>query len=146
MSPLEHSRVTVKIVCSRSISHALVRHRHCAFTQESTHYLTYQELTFCGEFNDDESINMLENLEQRYLGMTGKRAQDKRWLLPQALKTELVITTNFREWLHIFDCRVLHKTGKDSDEMTKTMLPIAQAFYLACPEVFENPAPRVSSE
>ena len=41
-STLEHVSMTVKFICDRGVSHELVRHRHCSFSQESTRYVNYK--------------------------------------------------------------------------------------------------------
>ena len=40
-SVLEHFNLSVKFITDRAMANALVRHRHCAFSQESTHYINY---------------------------------------------------------------------------------------------------------
>ena len=45
-SVIEHSSLTVKFVCDRGVSHELVRHRLCAFSQESTRYCNYSKEKF----------------------------------------------------------------------------------------------------
>ena len=46
VTPLEHFSFTVKFICDRGVSHELVRHRLCAFTQESTRYCNYSNSRF----------------------------------------------------------------------------------------------------
>ena len=41
-SVLEHSAMTVRFMCDRGVTHELVRHRLCAFSQESTRYCNYK--------------------------------------------------------------------------------------------------------
>lgn len=45
-SVLEHASATVKIICSRSCSHQLVRHRIASFSQESQRYVNYNKKGF----------------------------------------------------------------------------------------------------
>lgn len=40
-STLEHHSLSVRFVCDRGVSHELVRHRLCSFSQESTRYVNY---------------------------------------------------------------------------------------------------------
>lgn len=50
-APTEHHvyRITVKIICSRSISHEIVRHRAFSFIQESQRYCRYSSSKFNSE-------------------------------------------------------------------------------------------------
>jgi thymidylate synthase (FAD) len=50
-SILEHSSITVDFIFDRGISHELVRHRHTAFSQESTRYCNYSKDKFNNEIN-----------------------------------------------------------------------------------------------
>ena len=112
-SVLEHCNLTFRFITDRAMTHALVRHRHCAFTQESTHYIDYikknNQLTFIypqeivGN-NDKEAIwedHIIASTDQylKYHKETNKN--QARTLLPNALKTELLMTTNLRSWRHI---------------------------------------------
>ena len=40
-SVIEHQGLTVKFICDRGVSHEIVRHRLCSFSQESTRYCNY---------------------------------------------------------------------------------------------------------
>jgi len=40
-SVIEHSLLSVRFICDRGVTHELVRHRLCAFSQESTRYWNY---------------------------------------------------------------------------------------------------------
>jgi len=41
-SVLEHSLLSVKIICDRGVTHEIVRHRLAAYSQESTRYVNYK--------------------------------------------------------------------------------------------------------
>jgi thymidylate synthase (FAD) len=120
-SVLEHASATFRIICDRGISHELVRHRIAAFSQESTRYCNYGKEKFNNEITVIEPPFPTESYEQTYaawkacveiaevtyLGMlsAGVAPQIARSVLPTCLKTELVMTCNFREWLHIINLR-----------------------------------------
>src|SRR5574344_12930 len=111
-------RITVKFTCDRGVSHEFVRHRVFSFAQESTRYCNYSkdkfgnELTFIvnDELHDDENAtgcdyhNLLENIELTYLQIIkdGYTAQQARTILPNALKTELVMTGFASDWKGFF--------------------------------------------
>ena len=126
-APTEHheKRHTVKFICDRGVSHEFVRHRVFSFAQESTRYCNYgkdkfgNELTFIQpcwitetEFDKcdiDEKmfIQGLKNSEDLYLHLLfiGWRAQEARAILPNSLKTELVMTGFVSDWKHFFELR-----------------------------------------
>ena len=127
-------RITVRFICDRGVSHEFVRHRVFSFAQESTRYCNYSkdkfgnELTFIqpcylneaelaqyGPYHlvsrnkSPESIFIcsLNNAEKDYLTLieSGWKAQEARAVLPNALKTELVMTGFVTDWQHFFDLR-----------------------------------------
>jgi thymidylate synthase (FAD) len=118
---LEFGGLTVKFITSRGVAHEFVRHRIPSFAQESTRYCNYakdkfgNELTFVRpstweSFTPIQQqwwIDAVKDDETRYLkGIEmGLTAQLARGVLPNDLKTEINVRTNFREWLHIFKLR-----------------------------------------
>ena len=116
-SVLEHESVSVRIVCDRGISHEIVRHRLASYSQESTRYCNYAkgggEITFIMPEFEHEAPRALwraamETSELAYLTMVDKLGippQIARSVLPNSLKTEIVMTANLREWRHFFKLR-----------------------------------------
>ena len=117
---LEFADVTVRIITNRGVTHELVRHRIASFAQESTRYCNYSkeqfghELTFIRpvfwEFCQDKYGKWEQSMaraEKEYFELLemGAAPQEARDVLPNALKTEICIKTNFREWRHIFKLR-----------------------------------------
>lgn len=120
---LEHGGLTVRFVCDRGVSHELVRHRMASFAQESTRYCNYSkdkfgnELTFVmptlykSDFMEDEAwncwIETMKKCEESYMKLIkmGVSPQMARSVLPNSLKTEVVVTANWREWRHILSLR-----------------------------------------
>lgn len=41
-SVIEHANMTVRFICDRGVTHEIVRHRLCAYSQESTRYCNYR--------------------------------------------------------------------------------------------------------
>jgi len=119
-SILEHEKVTVMFIIDRGISHEIVRHRIAAYSQESTRYCNYSKDKFGHEIvviepyfftNRNIAYNYWKNAcltaESSYMDMlnAGCSAQEARSVLPNSLKTEIVVTYNMREWRHFFKLR-----------------------------------------
>lgn len=107
-SVLEHCSITVRFVTDRGVSHELVRHRLASYSQESTRYCNYSgEITVIRPpFFDPERgkyrlwKNLCEECEEAYQALiaAGSTPQEARAVLPNSLKTEIVMTANIREW------------------------------------------------
>lgn len=112
-------RHTVKFICDRGVSHEFVRHRVFSFAQESTRYCNYSKDKFNNEcifiqppWLDDIETNLdfkdsLEHSEAAYFALIkrGWKPQQARNVLPNALKTELVMTGFASDWEHFFKLR-----------------------------------------
>ena len=149
-------RVTVHFVCDRGVSHEFVRHRVMSFAQESTRYCNYSkdkfgnELTFiipswCNsliegseqkyspfEINKDEIVFMdaLQNAQNSYLSLLklGWKPQEARAVLPNSLKTELVVTGFTSNWNHFFDLRARGTTGAPHPQAKELADPLMREF------------------
>ena len=117
---LEHCSFTVKFVCDRGVSHEIVRHRMASYCQESTRYCNYGKGDFNGEITVIEPSYLIKGMagydawkaaceatEQAYFDLLnwGLSPQEARAVLPNSLKTEVVMTANIREWRHILKLR-----------------------------------------
>ena len=137
-SVIEHSLMTVSFICDRGVSHELVRHRLAAFTQESTRYCNYSKGKFGAEVTtieppfwvgdesqDEEWREAMGHAEEHYMSLVegGASPQEARSVLPNSLKTEVVLSANFREWRHIFRMRA---SKKAHPQMRELMLPLLQ--------------------
>lgn len=114
-------RITSKFVCDRGVSHEIVRHRVFSFAQESTRYCNYSkdkfgnELTFIKPsildnqktYSFIEFYNILETIEKEYLLFLeeGWKPQEARAILPNCLKTEIVMTGFESDYDHFFELR-----------------------------------------
>ena len=154
-SVIEHCSVSVRFVCDRGVSHELVRHRIAAFSQESTRYCNYsgerfgEEITLISPFffaavedldKRELWLKACSAAEQSYLGLIalGATAQEARSVLPNSLKTEIVMTCNLREWLHVFKLRA---SSKAHPQMRELMLPLLAEFQRVMPELFADIEP-----
>lgn len=109
-SPWEHVSVKLKCTVDRGTSHALVRHRHCAFQQSSTIYHKYKNgIVVISETELPEYKRIAyEQCEQSYMQAleAGEEPSEARDVLPTALATNVIITTNIREWMYMLHRRV----------------------------------------
>ena len=150
LSVLEHAFITVRIICDRGISHEIVRHRLASYTQESTRYCNYSKGKFGSEItviapcfwdkNDEKYklwIKAMALIEETYnkLILLGASAQEARSVLPNSLKTEIVVTMNLREWLHFFELR----TAKAAHpQMREIAIPLLEEFKKKLPIIFSS--------
>lgn len=150
---LEHASVTVKFVVDRGISHELVRHRLASFAQESTRYCNYSKDDFGSEITfiipdyleyKSEGWNIwkesMKQAEDAYFKMLdfGLSPQQARAVLPNSLKTEVVMTANLREWRHFFKLRALGTTGKPHPQMLEVAVPLLEDMKNLIPVIFDD--------
>lgn len=149
-SVIEHEKITVRIICDRGVSHEIVRHRIASYSQESTRYCNYQkdkfgnELTFIkpvfwkeGSQEYDVWRDMMQKIEDSYMNLIdiGASPQEARSILPNSLKTEIVVTMNLREWRHFFRLRTAEAAHPQMQEIARPMLT---AFKEKIPVVFDD--------
>ena len=150
---LEHSFLSIRFICDRGVSHELVRHRLASFAQESTRYCNYSqdkfgnELTFIKPLFFDEDTNeyrlwehAMRVAESDYMMMlnAGRTAQEARSILPNSIKTEVVMSTNYREWRHFFKLRAARATGPAHPQMEEITRPLLEELKTLIPVVFDD--------
>lgn len=152
-SILEHAIVSLRFICDRGVSHELVRHRLASYSQESTRYCNYsrgkfgEEITVIKPCFWDESdfeyvawANLCSKAEDAYIDLLrrGATPQEARSVLPNSLKTEIVVTMNIRNWRHFFQMRYFGVAGTPHPQMVEVA---KMAFDLLCshyPAFFED--------
>jgi len=160
-SVIEHENISVKIICDRGVTHEIVRHRLCAYSQESTRYCNYKDgVTFVippwtdhkeGEYKAKVFNNFcrstvtepgswfgaMQNAEGAYISLLerGWSPQQARSVLPNSLKTEIVMTANIREWRHILKLRTSEAAHP---QMREVMIPILDKFKAKVPILFDD--------
>lgn len=156
---LEHCVISVKFIVDRGVSHELVRHRMASYAQESTRYCNYSkdkfgnELTFIKpcfweHFSDNIEDNFalgeweaaMADAEKHYFKLieNGATPEQARTVLPNSIKTEVVMTANLREWRHFFKLRALGTTGKPHPQMLEVTVPLLAEFKALIPVVFDD--------
>ncbi len=149
-SVIEHEKISVKMVCDRGVTHEIVRHRVASYSQESTRYCNYQkdkfgnELTFIKPvfWKEDspeyalwkESMQQIEDQYMKLIEM-GASAQEARSILPNSLKTEIVVTMNLREWRHFFRLRT---AGAAHPQIREIAGMVLEEFRRQIPVVFDE--------
>ena len=142
-----HRHVAVKFIVNRAVTHEIVRHRPCAFLQESQRYCRYgsgkfgDRVTFIKPMffkEDSEGYRLWEQAmletERIYLDLVNMKdengknlytAQAARTVLPNSCKTELFLYAPLTEWHHILHMR----TSKAAEpSMREVMIPLQQEF------------------
>lgn len=146
---LEHSTLSVRFICDRGISHELVRHRIASFAQESTRYCNYSkdkfgnELTFIHPmFITDLHISnvwehAMEEAEMSYFELleAGATPQEARSVLPNSIKTEVIMTANYREWRHFFELRT---SAAAHPQMREITIPLLIDLASKIPIIFDD--------
>jgi thymidylate synthase (FAD) len=146
-SVIEHVSVSVKFVVDRGVSHEIVRHRLASYTQESTRYCDYVKkgsvefIRPCFWAEDSMQYRLwreqMQMAEDAYNGLRnlGAPAQEARSVLPNSLKTELIMTANLREWRHFFKLRTANPAHPQMREVAR---PLLKDFQSAIPVVFDD--------
>ena len=150
LSVIEHQSVSVRFICDRGVSHEIVRHRLASYTQESTRYCNYTKGKFGNEITviepcfwsqDDEKYRVwrqtIEMIEAGYnrLVELGATPQEARSVLPNSLKTEIVVTMNLREWRHFFTMRT---SAAAHPQMREVAIPLLKKFQKQIPIIFDD--------
>lgn len=157
LTEFHERRVCVRFICDRGVSHEFVRHRVFSFAQESTRYCNYSKDKFGNEitfikpcFLDDSKLALygpyhtvirdkspesifiasLNNAEKDYIDLIdlGWKPQEARAVLPNALKTELVVTGFASDWNHFFDLRAKGTTGAPHPQAKELAEPLMKEF------------------
>ena len=147
---LEHCSFTVKFICDRGVSHEIVRHRLASYCQESTRYCNYSKEGFGSEitvikpcFWPDDSDEMCEwrsamrLTESHYFSLLqfGATPQEARSVLPNSLKTEVVMTANIREWRHFLKLRC---SPAAHPQMREVALILLEKVHTLIPVCFDD--------
>jgi thymidylate synthase (FAD) len=162
-SVVEHASATVRFVCDRGVSHEIVRHRIASYSQESTRYVNYGHADhigfiiplWCdiaeGEYPFDQTLNAdtseeiamktwfeaMLDAERYYLKLIklGWRPEQARSVLPNSLKTEIVMTANLREWRHFFKLRT---SAAAHPQMREVAIPLLAEMKERIPVIFDG--------
>lgn len=128
-SVYEHIYFTFKIEgISRACSHQLVRHRHCSFTQRSQRYCSEDGFDYIvpRTIHPDDMKMCVEDIEKWYLyeQEEGVPNEDARYVLPNACATELYLSCNLRELIHIANERLCSRAQWEIRELVQKMVSL----------------------
>jgi thymidylate synthase (FAD) len=147
---LEHCSFTVKFIVDRGVSHEIVRHRVASYCQESTRYCNYSkdkfgnEITVIKPYFWEEGSNQfiewksaMKIAENHYFDLLaiGATPQEARSVLPNSLKTEVVMTANIREWRYFLKLRTSDAAHPQMREVT---VPLLKELQEKIPVLFDD--------
>jgi len=144
-SVLEHAYATFRISgISRALTHQLVRHRLCSFTQQSQRYVnesTFNHIEPESVRNNPEAHSIFAEFMVKAkkvysnLQKLGIQNEDARFVLPNAVESQIVVTANLREWRHIVELR----GNPDAQwEIRKVVIEVLRILEEHTPTVFED--------
>ena len=148
-SVIEHACFTFSIEgVSRAMTHQLIRHRIASYTQQSQRYVTYNTLenyvtppSIRGNKEAkklfDETLAKISEVYQKLLSMNIPK-EDARFILPNAAKTNIIVTMNARELRHFFNLRCCMRAQWEIREVAIEML---RQVKKVAPALFENAGP-----
>ncbi len=149
-SVLEHVSFSVRFICDRGVSHEIVRHRIASYSQESTRYCNYSKGDFDGQITVIEPLYLepgtegyeiwrkaCQEAEDNYFKLLqyGCTAQEARAVLPNSLKTEIVMTANIREWRHFLKLRTSKAAHPQIKEVAEMLL---EQLNFLLPSLFDD--------
>ncbi len=156
-SVIEHESITARVVCDRGVTHEIVRHRLASYSQESTRYCNYGQDKFGNEIsvidiasgfkydlnNEKDHVkykiwqNAVEDAEIAYFEMlaAGAKPEEARSVLPNSLKTEIVMTLDIRAWRNFFKLRSDSHAHPQMREVSDMILAVFKNRY---PVFFED--------
>ena len=128
-SVFEHIYFTFKIEgISRACSHQLVRHRHCSFTQRSQRYCSEDGFSYVTPptVGDLCFAKDMQDIRDRYedYQLDGVPNEDARYLLPNACATELYLSCNLRELIHMANERLCARAQWEIRDLVKQMVAL----------------------
>ncbi|MCD4670576.1 MAG: FAD-dependent thymidylate synthase [Actinomycetia bacterium] len=149
LSTTEHINFTFAIEgISRALTHQLVRHRVASYNQQSQRYVKFKDkfeyITPTSIENNSDArkkyndlVVEIHNLYKELLD-SGIKAEDARYILPNASETKIIVTMNGRELLHFFTVRCCNRAQWEIRELATNMLKQVKR---AAPVVFEKAGP-----
>jgi len=141
-SVIEHVSFTFLIErISRVASHQLVRHRIASYTQQSLRYTKATDYALPESLKDDfQSQFYLNSLFSFYQSLIekGVKKEDARYVLPNAVTSDIVVTMNARELRHFFILRLDKRAQEEIRNVAQKMLVVVKKVTKVLFEDFEE--------
>lgn len=149
LSPLEHASFTFGVEgVSRALLAEITRHRIASFSVQSQRYVKQEEARFVvppaiaalgaeavAEF--ERQMDQIHSYYRAWLEL-GLKAEDARFVLPNATETRMVFTMNARELLHFFSLRCCNRAQWEIRALAWSALGIC---LRTAPAIFQSAGP-----
>lgn len=145
LSPLEFADAIFEVTCSRACTHQLVRHRIASYAQESQRRVKVKDLDYIVVppmiLESQEAFELfLDTVRKSFevyekLLELGIKKEDARYVLPQCVKSKILVKMNFRQWRHFLELRCDKTAQWEIREVAMRILEILN-FY--APSVFSD--------
>lgn len=148
-SMLEHFSFSVRFVVDRAVQNELVRHRLSSLAVESSRYVNYSleknggvirvicppQIKY-GTVEYDMWVASMQKSSDTYFELLKTTTPEiARSVLPLALKTEMVMSANLRQWRNVFKLRC---DNAAHPQMRMLMLPLLSYVKKQIPVVFDD--------
>ena len=136
---IEHAVLTIRITCSRVVSHELVRHRLAAYTQRSQRFTEkgINEIVVPVDWPPDRVDELLADYQEAYekylkWRAAGIKRQDARYILPTGNATRVVATWNFRQARHVLTMRMPKAAQPEFRVLARAMWEMLATEWSSC--------------
>lgn len=136
LSVLEHCYASFEVECSVRVLGQLTRHRHLSFTCKSARGSKFDVLELPhGDFAVFKDLSGVVMIPYQKALEEGVPEQDAAYLLPQGVRTSIVVTGNFRAWFEYLPKRLCRRAMPEHRELAEQ---IHKELAKAVPEVFDR--------
>ena len=143
---IEHAAASVRFVTNRGVTHELVRHRLASYSQESTRYVRYDgsmefiKPVWWETWSREEQETWETAMRQAEIAYCelverGSRPEQAREVLPNSIKTEIVMTANLREYRHMLKLRC---SKQAHPQIRVLMIDLLKGFHDVVPVIFDD--------
>ncbi|MFO7792143.1 MAG: FAD-dependent thymidylate synthase [Candidatus Saliniplasma sp.] len=143
-SVIEHASFTFAVHdVSRALTHQLVRHRLASYSQQSQRYVDIENFdpVVPGSISEDDKAaeiysNFMDEVKDTYEELKELvPLEDARYVLPNATKSNIIVTMNARELWHFFSLRCCRRAQWEIRELADKMLELVEE---KAPLIFEE--------
>lgn len=136
LSVLEHCYASFEVECSVRVLGQLTRHRHLSFTCKSARGSKFDVLELPhGDFAVFKDLSDVVMIPYQKALEEGVPEQDAAYLLPQGVRTSIVVTGNFRAWFEYLPKRLCRRAMPEHRELAEA---IQKELAKAAPEIFNR--------